>query len=291
MLHGLQETRDSTLAARWRAIERVVDTIQHRLDEPMTLRQMARIALMSPYHFNRVFRGMTGLPPRRFLTALRIEAAKRLLLQTDMSVTSVCFEVGYESLGSFITRFSQQVGTSPRALRQLARETTTWVAPGAASTASDHPGWPGHADEEGVRGRIVAAEDRPGFVFFGLFAGDAPHGRPIRCGCRRGPGEFVLNPVPDGRWHLFAASFPDTTGLTKYLLPDMGETFVAEGAEPVCVVEGRCDTWCELTLRRARPTDPPILAALMPFPTSDHQPDDCHVATRRRRALAEAALQ
>lgn len=256
------KTRESTLSARRRAIERVVDAMRHRLAEPMALRQMARIALMSPYHFNRVFHAMTGIPPRRFLTALRIEAAKTLLLKTGMSVTSVCFEVGYESLGSFITRFSQQVGASPRALRRLARDLANQPILREWFPRTNSPDDTGHREAGAVRGRVVSDGIPTGMVFVGLFAENAPHGQPIQCSCRRGPGEFSLGPVPDGQWYLFAASFPEATGSADYLLPDACELGVAKGLGPVRVVDGSCDTWCELTLRRVRPTDPPILVAL-----------------------------
>jgi AraC family transcriptional regulator len=296
MSHDLLRMRDSTLTARRRAIERVVDTMQRRLSEPMTLREMARVALMSPYHFNRMFRAMTRVPPCRFLTALRIEAAKRLLLETDMSVTSICFEVGYESLGSFITRFSQQVGASPRALRRLAGEAAARANRGETDAESGCPGRPERVDESAVRGRIVAAEDHPGLVFFGLFAEDAPHGRPIRCGYRQGPGEFSLSPVPDGQWHLFAVSFPDAINPTEYLLPDMREMFVAEGPVPIRVAGGCCDEWSELILHRAQLTDPPILVALTPFLTREHTqangPGSWGLAARRHgRAAAQAVSE
>ena len=238
MLRELQKPRDSTVAARRRAVDRVVHAMQQCLSEPMTLREMARIALMSPFHFDRVFHATTGVSPRLFRAALRIEAAKRLLLETQMSVTSICFEVGYESLGSFISRFSKQVGASPRVLRRMASEAAARAIPEAANREVHRPEWPPFADEGMVRGRIVADEDRPGLVFVGLFAEDVPHVPPIRCGCRRGPGEFRLGPVPDGRWHLLAASFPCTNDPTDYLLPDMADLFVARGREPVSVVGG-----------------------------------------------------
>ena len=91
------------------------------------LDEMARIAYLSPFYFNRIFRQLTGVPPRRFHTALRIDAAKRLLLTTDLSVTEMCLEVGYQSLGTFTTHFHELVGVSPRALRRLASE--PWPAP------------------------------------------------------------------------------------------------------------------------------------------------------------------
>jgi AraC-like DNA-binding protein len=258
----MPKTRETTLSVRQRGIERAVDAMRQRLGEPMALSQMARIALMSPFHFNRVFHAMTGIPPCRFLTALRIEAAKKLLLKTRMSVTSVCFEVGYESLGSFITRFSQQVGASPRTLRRLARDSADQPMLKEWPPMTDDSDDPARRGAGSVRGTVVSDGAPMGMVFIGLFAENAPHGTPIRCSCRRGPGKFSLGPVPDGQWYLFAASFPEATGSAAYLLPDDCELGVAKGLGPVRVVGGWCDTSCELTLRQARPTDPPILVAL-----------------------------
>src|ERR1700760_4201675 len=102
--------RKYTIASRGRPAERVILSMRECLDEPISLSDMADIACLSPYHFNRVFHQVTGLPPTKFLYALRLSTAKRLLLTTSLSVTDVCFEVGYNSLGTFTTRFTQLVG-------------------------------------------------------------------------------------------------------------------------------------------------------------------------------------
>ena len=85
-----------------RSVERVIRAMTGRLDRPMTNEEMAEIACFSPYHFNRIFRGLTGIPPIQFHYALRLERAKRLLATTDLGVTDICFEVGYNSLGTFV---------------------------------------------------------------------------------------------------------------------------------------------------------------------------------------------
>src|SRR4051812_20397614 len=84
---------------RCAAVEKVIAAMHERIDRPFALDEMAEIAFLSRFYFNRVFREITGLPPVRFHTALRIAAAKRLLTTTDLSVTEVCFELGYQSLG------------------------------------------------------------------------------------------------------------------------------------------------------------------------------------------------
>src|SRR6185369_931411 len=67
--------RASTQASRMRAVERAVEAMRQRLGEPLPLGVLARAALSSPYHFNRFFRQVTGLPPCRYLSALRLETA------------------------------------------------------------------------------------------------------------------------------------------------------------------------------------------------------------------------
>src|SRR5271157_3336169 len=84
-----------TLAAHMQAIKRAIQVMHDHLHEVLTLEDMASVACLSPFHFNRVFSHLTGIPPGEFLSALRFQAARRLLLTTSLSVTEICFEVGY----------------------------------------------------------------------------------------------------------------------------------------------------------------------------------------------------
>ena len=113
--------RDVTLAAHSQAVEHAIQAMHTHLHEVLTLEDIASVAYLSPFHFNRVFRHLTGIPPGEFLSALRFQAARCLLLTTSLSVTDICFEVGYTSLGSFTSRFTRLVGLSPRLLRQRAQ--------------------------------------------------------------------------------------------------------------------------------------------------------------------------
>ena len=95
-----------TFAAQTQAVERVIQTMHTHLHEALTLEDLASVACLSPSHFHRVFRRLIGIPPGEFLSALRFQMARRLLLATSLSVTDICFEVGYTSMGSFTSRFS-----------------------------------------------------------------------------------------------------------------------------------------------------------------------------------------
>ena len=81
-------------------VERVVAEMRGRLDGTLSLRVMVKIVHLSPYRFARTFRRITGIPPGKFLGALRLQRAKELLLTTDLFTSEVCYEVGYDSFGT-----------------------------------------------------------------------------------------------------------------------------------------------------------------------------------------------
>src|SRR5262249_59817472 len=92
--------------------------VDAHLDEPLTLDDIARQAFLSKFHFLRVFKTAFEDTPLRYLRRRRLEAAERLLARTDLSVTAVCYRVGFESLGSFSSLFRRHAGLSPNAFRR-----------------------------------------------------------------------------------------------------------------------------------------------------------------------------
>lgn len=122
--HGLNVEISSLTALRvatreelYRRLYRARDFVAASFDEPLTLDEMARVACLSTSHFLRSFQQLFGQTPHRFLTAQRLERARRLLLETDLPVTEICFRVGFESLGSFSSLFRKTQGVSPAAFR------------------------------------------------------------------------------------------------------------------------------------------------------------------------------
>ena len=103
-------------------LRRARDLMDREYARPLDVAALARTALMSTAHFARQFRAAYGETPYAYLMTRRIERAMALLRRGDLSVTEVCFEVGYQSLGTFSTRFAELVGMSPSAYRQAARE-------------------------------------------------------------------------------------------------------------------------------------------------------------------------
>lgn len=102
-----------------KAVNRVIESMHANLGEQLTIDDMARTAMFSKFHFSRVFQRATGVTPGRFLSAIRIEEAKRLLVSTTWSVTEISHKVGYASVGTFSSRFRSSVGVAPTTYRRL----------------------------------------------------------------------------------------------------------------------------------------------------------------------------
>lgn len=98
-------------------LRRVRDRIDREFARPLDVETLARGVHMSAGHLSREFRLTFGESPYSYLMTRRIERAMALLRRGDLSVTDVCFEVGFSSLGTFSTRFSELVGVPPSVYR------------------------------------------------------------------------------------------------------------------------------------------------------------------------------
>ncbi|MFE9971970.1 helix-turn-helix domain-containing protein [Streptomyces hirsutus] len=112
MSRAAEETNRRMLRAR--------DAMDRAYAQPMDVPALARIAHVSPAHFARIFRATFGETPHRYLQRRRVERAMFLLRETDHSVTSIGFEVGFNSPGTFSRTFRDIVGRSPRTYRKEA---------------------------------------------------------------------------------------------------------------------------------------------------------------------------
>jgi AraC-like DNA-binding protein len=101
-----------------RHLLRARDLADARYAEPLTVRDLARAAGLSPAHFSREFRRTFGEPPHVYLLTRRLERAAALLRTTDRSVADICMAVGLTSVGSFTTSFARLYGRSPTAYRR-----------------------------------------------------------------------------------------------------------------------------------------------------------------------------
>jgi len=109
------------------------DFIDTRYHLPLDLQEISRQAFLSPFHFLRLFQKAFNKTPHQYVIEKRIERAKQLLANSELSVTEICFEVGFQSLGSFSSLFHRCVGAPPSRYRRrsLARSRIAVLFPEA----------------------------------------------------------------------------------------------------------------------------------------------------------------
>lgn len=91
--------------------------IDEYYDTPLDLSEIAQQAGFSRFHFIRLFRKVYNKTPHQYLIQKRIEQARYLLVSSELSITEICFAVGFQSLGSFSTLFDKYTGDSPSIYR------------------------------------------------------------------------------------------------------------------------------------------------------------------------------
>ncbi len=243
---------DPANAAMEQAVVRVIETMRENLGERITVDDMARAAMFSKFHFSRIFQRITGVSPGRFLSAMRLQEAKRLLLTTSLTITEITYLVGYSSVGTFSTRFKEAVGLPPTDYRRLGGFTDT------ISRDCRRRGL-------GVATTTVSGQVRPpdtgavGPVFVGLFPDWIPQGSPVSCTVLRRPGPYQLDKVPPGTWHVLAHAMPP--GLERYQHPG-DEPLIVGANGPITIRSGAGQRRADLCLRPMRVLDPPVLLAL-----------------------------
>ena len=252
--------RGDTFEAYRTAVERAISYMKEHLTEPLDLDQLAQVAAVSKFHLVRVFGEMTGISPRYFLACLRIQRAKELLLQPDASITDVCMQVGYTSLGSFSNTFRDLVGLSPETFRALPKSLTVkqfasavWEYLASDRTVSGSP----------LEGIVENPSSSRGFIFTGTFTRGVPQGVPFSGTVMVKSGPFRIECPNLPEFYLMAVLIPFTAKLAAMVatLP-VGLVASLRVSNPG---NGPAEKPC-LRLRPLRATDPPILLALPALP-------------------------
>jgi AraC-like DNA-binding protein len=143
-----QETEDMN-----RRLLRARDAMDRAYAEPLDVRTVAAVAHVSPAHFSRCFRATFGETPHRYLQRRRVERSMFLLRETDRTVTEICFDVGFTSLGTFSRTFHEIVGEPPSAYR---RGHGPIVVPNCVQLSAMRPrGAPGALEQVSSSGEAV----------------------------------------------------------------------------------------------------------------------------------------
>jgi AraC-like DNA-binding protein len=230
-------------------VDRAIDTMWKRYSEPLTLADLADAAILSRFYFSRIFRMLTGTSPGRFLAAVRLHKAKNLLLETSMTVTDISYQVGYNSLGTFTSRFTRSVGISPARYRLLSHS-------GIPMVSIPMPRDPGRGGS--ISGSLhLPTTDTPVRTYIGVFESMIVQGQPVACDILDSPGEYRLTGIPDGQWFIRAVAVAN--GNVDLRPWDRKPLFVSprEWAAP----SGQ-PTVVDLYMRPIRPIDLPVLLAL-----------------------------
>lgn len=119
-----------------RRLLRAKDRMDAASHEAWPVRRLARVSGVSEAHFARSFKQAFGIPPHRYLLTRRIERATALLRDTDLSITEIAFQTGWESLGTFGRTFRDITGRNPGAIRTRARATAHELGPVPACVVS-----------------------------------------------------------------------------------------------------------------------------------------------------------
>ena len=101
-----------------RRIRRSVELMYAQLDQDLSLRDLAAVSYLSPFHFARLFKKLTGATPHNYLAAIRANQAKLFLADNELSIAQVSAKVGYLSSSHFTKAFRLATGTTPREFRK-----------------------------------------------------------------------------------------------------------------------------------------------------------------------------
>lgn len=236
-------------------VESAISRIWEGYGEPLSLSDIAKSAILSRFHFCRVFTEATGVSPGRYLSAVRIYQAKRLLVSTSLSVTEISVAIGYNSLGSFTNRFTESVGASPTRFRRMWGE-------GIHADPDPAPEQPTSASNGTVTGVVELPSDYVAArVYLGAFMTPIIQRRPpswtIIDTTSASPASYRLTNIPPGEWFIRAVAESDSADPE----PWTRRSLLVGGQGSVTLTDGAVSE-VNITLRARRRIDLPILFAV-----------------------------
>lgn len=266
------------------SVREAASEIHKRFSGPITLNDIASKVFVSPFHLSRVFTQDIGVPPGRYLTAVRMFEAKKLLVTSSMTVCDIVYSIGYNSVGTFTSRFRRTVGMSPRQYRCPDVERLLVAASNRYSrmpslgelscslrqvTASCPTALTGT-----LRGVVELPHHSPGTnVLVGVYREAIPQQTPVAhlvLPAQRST-RFTLSGVPVGQWTVMAIAMPAGTSANC--------AGVLVGSPPGRVtVNAHTDARTQFTMRHLSSTDAPIAVTLARTPVAgpqlgvDHMP-------------------
>ncbi|MEG6575165.1 AraC family transcriptional regulator [Caldibacillus debilis] len=237
-------------------IIKAIEYMKDHLDEEITTEELSKYVGYSPYHFVRIFKEVTGVSPRHYLSALRIEAGKKILADSSSSILKASLSVGYRSMGTFSSLFKQYVGLPPKQYQNSIQDLYGFLNAYdfQETDRAFQPPLPS------VVCHLEPPEKFNGIIFVGLFPRPIPDERPV-AGTALKPGETTcaFYHVPDGTYYALAAAISWSLNPKDYFL--LNRALRGKAERPVAVKQGS-QSVVRIKLREPLPYDPPILINL-----------------------------
>lgn len=247
------------MTVRYSEIDEIIAYINQNIYDPLPLSRLADHVAYSPYHFARIFKERIGLSPLYYVSALRLQKAKDLLLRTNLSIRDIGLEIGQQSLGTFTTRFTERVGVSPSQFRNSSQQADEHLRSlqmlGGWSKAQSSRSMPGT-----ITGTFETEIPFEGVVLVGLFAKPIPEGLPLYGTLVSSGEDFIIPGVKPGTYYLMATSVAWGTKAMDFMLPHT--TLRTRSKEPIIVKPFSFVPHLHVTLHAPHPDDPPILISL-----------------------------
>jgi len=200
-------------------VEEAARFLASHADEPVRLDELADHVGYSPFHLARSFERHLGVPPGQFQVAHRFQRAKQLLLEGDDRIVDVCHAVGFNSLGTFTSRFTETVAMTPTEFRRLPHVLA--AAPARPILLKgDRPGGAVVSGSVRLSDAAKVALDGDAAIYVGLFRRRAARGLPVSGELlARGSTSFELRDVAPGTYYLLASALPARGDAPAQLLP------------------------------------------------------------------------
>ncbi|OAB41761.1 AraC family transcriptional regulator [Paenibacillus glacialis] len=240
------------------ATVQAISYMKAHLDEDITSEQLAVHVSYSPYHFTRIFKSVTGISPRHYLSALRIESGKLELLKAPSLLVKVLMAIGFRSVGTFNTRFKENVGVTPKKFRNLSDALSAYMNQYENQelllNATDLN------STQKICCHIEAPDSFRGMIFVGLFPRPIPDQRPIAgTAMNRKNRTCTFTNVPEGTYYTLVAGIPWSINPKNYFVLDDS----LRGIFPSAIhVTDNTDINMTIRLRSPLPFDPPIVVNL-----------------------------
>lgn len=250
------------------SVREAVSVIHRRFSEQITLNDIAAEVFVSPFHLSRVFAQEIGIPPGRYLSAVRMFEAKKLLVASPMTVCDIVYSIGYNSVGTFTSRFRRAVGMSPRQYRRPEVERLLVAASGKFSRMPSLRDLNQVARRNeaicptGLTGTLHGVVDLPRHapgtnLVIGLYGDAIPQQAPVAHLAlpTNGRTDFTLSGAPCGRWSVMAVAMPaGTTASCADVLVGFPATRVS--------IHPHASARTHFTMRRLTSTDAPVAVTL-----------------------------